>query len=142
MADALTQDVLQEIERIHQFFIPWFGGRVERTEANYAGFRGVIADDFWQVNPAGKFRPHEVIVADVWNAWGGQPGDPDYRIWVEKPAVRNVIGDLAIAVYEEWQTYKGVVIGRTCSAVLRRKAGLPHGVQWLQMHESLLPPPA
>ena len=140
MANGLADDVLREIARIHPFFIDWFGGRIPQTEANYAAFSGVMGAEFWQVNPLGRYRPRDVILSEVWKNWNMQPGDPDYRIWIERAFVRNVIGDVAVAVYEEWQTYKGVTSGRTCTAVLQRRAGAPCGVEWLQMHESTFPP--
>lgn len=136
---TLQQDVLHEVADLHGFFTQWFGGRIAKTEAHFARFRACLDGGFAQVNPAGLLRDHATILRDVWNHWNWFPGDPDYRIWIEAARVHHVLpGGHAVAVYQEWQDYQGKRVGRTCTAVLCRRAGTPTGIAWLQMHESLI----
>ena len=139
--DPFVRMVLFDIEDVHRFFIGWFGGRVPKTETEFARFRNSLDPRFGQVNPRGLYRPHATIIGDVWNHWNWFPDDPAYRIWIEKPRVRHIIdGHTALAVYEEWHIYKGETVGRTCTALVTRRACGPHGIVWLEMHESLLSP--
>lgn len=137
---ALEAAILNEIESIHAFFSEWFGGRTAKTEAAFARFRDALDGKFAQVNPTGALRDRARIVQDVWDHWNWFPGDPNFRVWVTDAAVHHVLpGDVAVAVYREWHNYQGKNVGRTCTAVLCRRAGTPSGIAWLQMHESLLP---
>lgn len=132
--------VLREIADLHGFFTLWFGGRIEKTEEHFARFRDALDPNFGQVNPAAAFRDRARIVSDVWDHWNWFPGDREFRIWVEAARIVHRIGaDHVLAVYEEWSFYKGETIGRTCTALLARRAGTPGAVAWLQMHESRMP---
>ena len=112
----LAKDVLHEVADLHGFFVQWFGGRVARTEERFARFRAALDENFAQVNPAGLLRDHAAILRDVWEHWNWFPGDPDLRIWVAEARVAHVLpGEHAVAVYQEWQRYRGKTVGRTCT---------------------------
>jgi hypothetical protein len=136
---ALAQAVLHEIEDIHGFFVQWFGGRVDKTEARFERFRAALDTDFAQVNPSGALRSYATILRDVWQHWNMFPGDPNFRMWIAHARIHHVLpGGHAVATYEEWHDYQGKQVGRTCTALLCRREATPTGIAWLQMHESLL----
>src|SRR5262245_32372708 len=97
---TLERAVLHEIEDLHGVCTRWFGGRIEKTEANVARFRLCLDGAFAQVNPAGLLRDHATILREVWDHWNWFPGDPDFRIWIAAPRVHHVLpGDHAVTVY-------------------------------------------
>jgi hypothetical protein len=125
-----------EIEELHQFFQDWFNGDLPETDANFARFSDVMANDFEMVSPNGRSVPITLLqpaLRQRYNSW--QNG----RIWIENVRVHWQKGDLLLMVYEEWQAVDGEENGRLSSVLLQQQTNLPNNLLWLYVHETWLP---
>ena len=126
---------LKEIEELHQFFQDWFNGVLPETDASFARFAEVMAEDFEMVAPNGR----SVAISSLLPALKSRHISwQNGRIWIENVRVRWQKGDLLLAVYEEWQAVDGVENGRLSSVFFQVQQGLPNNLLWLYVHETWL----
>ncbi|MFQ5973360.1 MAG: hypothetical protein ACE5Q3_13605 [Alphaproteobacteria bacterium] len=135
----MEQACRSEVEDLHRFFVEWMSGSLPRTREAFARVTDVIAPGFLIVSPAGVVTERAPLIAELDAAHGRRvnPQAP-FRIWIEKYRRRHPMGDLALVTYEEWQSLAGVTTARISTALFRRKAGTPNGVEWLHVHETWL----
>lgn len=125
----------REVEELHRFFEDWFSGRCEATDAAFARFERVLADDFEIVTPDGAVLDRTTILDAVRGGHGSGP----MRIWIEKYRARSTDGGLHLATYEEWQTRDDVTRGRLSTVLFRAGPGGDDEMQWVHVHETWLP---
>lgn len=132
-----------EIEELHRFFQDWFNGVLAPTEDHFVRFSSVMADGFQIIFPNGRIMGREELVRHVREAHGmySSRGAP-VRIRVSHCHVRPLAKDLLLVTYEERQEGPDASRGRLSTAVLRRRDGMPNGVEWLHVHEAWLPVPS
>jgi hypothetical protein len=126
----------QEVETLHAFFQQWFGGELAADSSMFDRFERVLAPGFVMVGPDGVTRERSEVIDMVRR---GRGSDPSARIWIEGFQFRGMVGDGALASYQEWQQREGTTRGRVSSVWLRPESAMPHGVQWLHLHETFLP---
>lgn len=130
----------KEILDLHAFFVKWFRGEVEKTEANFAHLRLRFLPQFVIYFPSGYICSLEDFLTMVYNNHSGRkPVGEAYNIFIDQFLVRwkSVDEQTVLCTYEERQIVKDVEeYIRLSSAWFIRDNNAPNGVQWLHIHES------
>ncbi len=134
--DALFAACGAEVAGLHRFFVGWMTGAVARDATTFARFTDVVADGFALIGPGGTVSEREPLIAELEAAHGGRPA---FDIWIVDCRRRWTADDLCLITYEEWQRIGETKTGRLATALFRRRATAPNGVEWLHVHETWLP---
>lgn len=124
-----------EIEALHDFFVKWYGGTVERSA--FDRMERTIGPEFEMVTPDGVRHDRSTVLKGVRDSYGhNKPGDFDIEI-------RNVeliehLGSYAVVRYEEWQTSAEERTGRVSTVLLCEQMDAPGGLEWIDLHETWL----
>lgn len=129
-------NVEAEIIRLHDFFVEWMTGQLDKTDDNFARFSGSMSDDFYIVAPSGQLTERDALVNGLHATHNQRVG---LRIWIENVALRHILGDTVIATYEEWQTFDGKTTARLSTVVFTQDDSVPNGLLWRCVHETWLP---
>ncbi|MFQ5669255.1 MAG: HRDC domain-containing protein [Acidobacteriota bacterium] len=137
---ALDHLCRTEVQGLHRFLERWLTGRIEHTAVDFARLRDVLSAEFRFISPSGVLSGRDALLQTLYRAHGSRAGRSDpFRIRIENyhgiPLTRN----LHLATYEEWHETGPGRQGRLSSALFRRRAGTPHGVEWVHVHEVSLP---
>lgn len=136
MAEALYQ---REIVELHAFFVEWFSSHLTQTEADFARFSQVMADEMHFITPDGQVQNRQQLLAGLWQAHGSQAqGKSPGRIWIENVTLRYAFGHQALLTYEEWQEVGDKTTARYSSVLFGSKLQTPNGLEWLHVHETWL----
>lgn len=129
-----------EVVELHRFFEDWFAGRIANDEGELARFGGVLAAGFEIITPEGELRSRQDILEAVRGGHGANrdPGER-FRIWIEEYRGRALSADVHVCTYQEWQEKPGLLRARLSTALFRRRAATPNGVEWVHVHEVWLP---
>lgn len=125
-----------EIVELHAFFVTWLGAEVPHNEETFTRCSGVLTPNFAIIGPDGQLTERDETVAALYASYGTQPG---LKLWIERPMVRYCNHGQTLVTYEEWQTDRGVTIGRASTALFIDTPNTPHGVLWGHIHETWLP---
>jgi len=121
---------------LHEFFVGWFTGSLERTDQVFKRFGEALHPEFSMIAPSGVVLDRDAVVASVRAAHG--TADASFAIEIRDVVERLVSGDAVVVSYEEWQFVGGAVDSRrVSSAVLVRSHGTVDGVRWGHLHETL-----
>jgi hypothetical protein len=132
-------DVFAEIEDLHRFFVEWFTGSLEETQATFSRVENALADGFVIVGPSGQTQDRPLLLEQLRSAWGTRRPS-EFHIWIEGLEVLELGGGLHLVLYQEWQEIAGERKGRVSSALLRsRSEASGGGLEWLRVHETWLP---
>jgi hypothetical protein len=135
----LTTAAITEVEALHVFFVAWLGGTAERTEAGFAPARALSADLTF-IGPEGEMADGPGLVSRLKDAHGRfADSEPPFSIRIANARARPLSDDLCLVTYEEWQELRGETNGRISSALMRRNANAPNGVEWVHVQETWLP---
>ena len=132
----MQEQSIIEIRELHQFFQDWFTGAIAQTEENFSRVTAGMSEHFALISPDGALAEYPTVIDWLRGGYGSRPR---FRLWTDKIVVRQQIGELALATYEEWQELDGEINARLSTALLRAKVGAPNGVEWLHVHETWLP---
>lgn len=138
-AEPMGELCRREVVELHRFIEDWSNGRVPDDDATFARIADALGEGFLLVSPDGTTHELPGLLDDLRTAHGRWSGGPPGRIWIEDVQVRDEDADRAVVVYVEWQESDGVTRGRISSAVFRRRADAPAGVEWLHLHETWVP---
>lgn len=97
--DDLEEQVRREVVELHDFFVDWFNGTIDRDQLQ-DGFIAHMHPDFIFLTPDGIERSRDDLVTGFKAAHGGNPA---FRIQVRDVKVRHDLGDQVVATYTEWQ---------------------------------------
>lgn len=132
--------VRDEIVGLHHFFQDWFTGALPQTEEAFARMRNALAADFAIISPGGVLTERAALLQNLFRAHGQQP---HMRIWIERVQIRQQVGELVVATYEEWQSSgeqpANPPTARLSTALFRRRDENNHALEWLHVHETWLP---
>jgi hypothetical protein len=135
-----------EVEDIHRFFVDWFGGRCENSDAVFAKrLTRRLAPGFALIQPDGTLLERGALLGMLRHSFGR---DPELEIEIREVDSREIAADTLLVSYQEWHTRSvfssRAAAGRLSSAVMRRDPELPGGLLWLHLHETWLvnSPPA
>ena len=124
----------KEVEELHEFFGKWYRSQVLKEAISRVS--DVLADEFHIVTPEGHIIERDRLLQMLESRHGSMS---DMEMQVEDIRLRFNEGGVIIVTYQEWgQT--GKYSKRTMiSAVLRSHPDKPNGLEWLHVHESLMP---
>jgi hypothetical protein len=126
------QNIVAEIERLHQFFEDWFMGVGDRSIDEFAHS---LDDDFYIVSPGGSTMDKRGIVEIVRSQ--AQTGGIAITVKNVELRTRNSSG-MRIATYEEHQRRSSGTTVRISTAGLEPDSCRPGGFSWLFVHETLV----
>jgi hypothetical protein len=131
----MSENWKQEIVELHRFFEDWFRGELPSTEGVFSRFSTVTGADFVIITPTGQLIERAELIPNLRAAHGSRP---DVRIWIEGAKLRQQLGDIRIATYEEWQRQGESTSARLSTVVFREQAGVANSLVWLHVHETWL----
>jgi hypothetical protein len=128
--------VRTEVVGLHEFFVGWFTGTIDDTDAALARLRDALHPAFSMIVPSGVVLEHGELVASVRAAHG--TADPSFTIEIHGLVERPIGQDAVLVTYEEWQLEADRVLNRrTSTACFVRSSTAPCGVAWRHLHETL-----
>lgn len=135
----MRERYLKEVNELHDFFVAWFRGETEETDAAFERVSSVLTPSFLLVSPRGVADDRDAILASIREAYGRRGAA--FRIWIDGFQLRFHDRGLGVVTYQEWQEDEGEpATGRISTALLREHAHAgPNGVSWLHVHETWLP---
>ena len=129
-----TSNYQREIVELHQFFVDWYIGELAKTDAAFARFADVMADNFAIVHPGGVIIERDSLFENIYNTHNQRPG---FRIWIENVELRHHDGNILVVSYEEWQAVNDdEPTTRLSTVIFRENDDAPNGLQWLHVHET------
>ena len=135
MSNDLEQQVQQEIDELHEFFVGWFSGAIAEPQFNDA-FLSRFCEDVVFIPPAGVQLGLTDLISWIKTAHGS---NTDFRIAIRNVKVHCVMPTHVLATYEEWQ--RNAINstppdnGRIATVLFERGEGL----RWRHIHETWLP---
>lgn len=124
----------QEVRALHVFFEGWFA----REQGELSRVEHALADDFVLYSPRGKVVSRAQLLTGLRESRGCF-ADRSFSIEIRECRIRHLEWGIAVVTYEEWQHLEARSAGRMSTAVFKRSAAAPNGVQWLHLHETWLP---
>ena len=125
-----------ETNELHQFFQAWFNGTILSTDENFNRLSGVLGQSFVLVNPDGVLTRREPLLAGLRNAYKSRN---NFKIWIENFQLHTLENGIALTTYQEWQQDSGgTITTRISTALFKKKAGTPNGIEGLHVHETWL----
>lgn len=123
----------REIEDLHGFFEGWFTG--ERDD--FERVERALAPGFEMVTPEGARLGRAAILDSVRDSHGrNDPGE--FEIEVRNAERLADLGEHALVRYEEHQRTPDGETSRISTALFREDESAPHGVAWVDLHETWL----
>ena len=134
----LGRRCLAEVDDLHAFFVAWLGGD---EEADFARCEAALGPGFQIVEPDGTVIDRDPLLRALGSA-KGKHGDPErpFDIRIEESRARTVSDALCLVTYIERQSVRGKPTARRSTALFRKRAGGPNGVEWLHVHETWIDP--
>lgn len=134
---TLHEQVREEIEALHRFFVEWFSGRAATTGDLFANeFEARFDDGFVLIPPAGTTLSLPALTDSIRAAHASNPA---FRIAIRAVQIRRVWGSHILATYEEWQRNALASTppdnGRVATVLFESAERL----LWLHVHETWLP---
>lgn len=131
----LENEVRQDIEDLHSFFVGWYNGTVPDS-AFETEFLARLDPAFSIIMPSGVKLDYETLSSAMRESFGGNKG---FRIEIRNVRLVHVTESTAVATYEEWQRKEqgGAESGsaRVSTVTLARGDTL----KWLHVQETWLP---
>jgi protein SCO1/2 len=139
-SDPSSATCAREVEVLHNFFGKWFRAELPSTDAAFARFERVLAEDFSLVGPDGEEVGRHEILERVRSGHGSMRGK-GFEIWIEDVRPRQAPAGHCLMTYQEWQQSDEAVRVRISTVLFRARPSAPNGVEWLHLHETWLPVP-
>lgn len=136
--NKLEKEIKQEIIDLHNFFVAWFTGKVDKSELENKLIPRFQNDTVF-ITTKGKSINYENLM-QMFKGGYGMTG-PDFRIAISDVEVLQEVGDHVLANYVEWQTGTqetgNSYNARKATVLISKKAPF----KWLHIHETMLPKP-
>ena len=134
----LSRRCLAEVDDLHSFFVAWMGGE---AEADFARCEAALGPGFQIVEPDGTVIDRDPLLGALASAKGKhRDAERPFDIRIENSRARTVSDTLCLVTYVERQTVRGRETARRSTALFRKRAGGPNGVEWLHVHETWINP--
>ena len=131
----IEDEVREEVERVHDFFVEWFNGTAAKGELETMLIPRLDKEMFY-LTPDGTEFTHDDLIGMFRET---HETNPEFRIDIRDVRILREYGDHLLVTYTEWQ--KGARSSnkpdnaRMTTLLLRK--GEPF--QWLHVHETWLP---
>jgi type 2A phosphatase activator TIP41 len=134
----------KEVERLHQFFVDWFTGKLEQTPEHLEEHcTGRFSDDFCMVNPLGRLLSKTQLVTGLTHAYNSHLDGNVFEIHIHNcqvlqnlPSGAAEAGQLKLVSYEEWQRTGTKITARRSTALLHFLVN--DKIEWKYVHETWL----
>lgn len=126
---------VDEIERLHSFFVSWYAGELE--ESAFDQFEDALASEFEMITPDGDVMTRQTVI-DAIAAARGSTASSAFQIDIRNVEVKYRFENHALVQYEEWQETDEDVTGRISTVVLTEMQSTPDGLGWSYVHETYL----
>lgn len=130
----MTNRYEQEFIDMHKFFKAWYGGKVEKTDAEFSRMAGVCADGFYFINLNGRLMNRDEVLNAFYDRYGTFPA---YNFWIDDATVHHQHGDITVCTFktEEGEKRTGEEEVMT-TAVYQEDAAAPNGVVFLMVQDT------
>ena len=132
---TLLDNVRREIVELHEFFVGWFNGTVERDQLE-PRFLSRLDKDVVFIPPEGHVMTSSGLKAGFEKGYGS---NTRFKVQIRDVAIRRETGNAVLATYTEWQigalTSAHANNARVTSVLM--ETGPP--IKWLHIHETWLP---
>ena len=128
--------VEREIRELHAFFRAWYRGAIDDTDEAFARVETVLAPEFVLITSDGYTLPRERLLPLLRGEYGRRP---EIEMSVDQVELRLVSGELVLITYREHGVTANGKRSTLISAVLRKNAATPNGLEWVHIHEVRLP---
>ncbi|NHJ49103.1 MAG: hypothetical protein FK733_15050 [Asgard group archaeon] len=136
----MFEDCQKEVIDLHDFFEQWFKADIENSDEVYSRLEKVLNEKFMLIMPSGEYTFRKELLEQLRSGHGSRSDSQEsYRLWIENINLRYTLDDLCLVTYEEWAEINGKLNARLSSALFRKKEGTKFGVEWLHVHETLIP---
>ncbi|WP_372571216.1 DUF4440 domain-containing protein [Ruegeria jejuensis] len=128
--EAITKEIID----LHDFFVKWFNGTVERDQLE-PGFLSHLDENVVFISPEGHILTGEMLKGGFDRSYGS---NTEFRIQIRDVTVHQEIGDLVMVTYTEWQvgaTQSAHKNARVTSVLMK----MTDPVTWLHIQETWLP---
>ena len=137
--NELEQKIKQEIIDLHDIFVKWFTGAIEKVDLEHK-----LASRFYEETIFITTQGHSINYKSLMNMFqNGYGVNSILKIAISNVEVLQKIGDYALVNYVEWQTndlnpeISGNYSVRKTSALISNTPPF----KWLHIHETMLPKP-
>ena len=127
----------EEIKAFHAFLQGWFNGTLEAAE--FSRLEDVLAGDFVLIGPSSRELNREELLNYLRPKRGENAGNPGIVKAIDFRYRRDLGQGVHLVTYEEWQAFDERKTNRITTAIMREKEGMPHGIEWLHLHETWKP---
>ncbi|MEF8882362.1 MAG: hypothetical protein V5A34_07575 [Halapricum sp.] len=125
----------REIESLHEFFVDWYTGQVERDA--FDRLERALASEFEMVTPEGVRRGYDDVVVGIREDYATHdPGD--FNIGIRNVETRLNLDEHTLVRYEEWQETPDGTTGRVSTVLFAADPDAPGGVVWHDLQETWL----
>jgi hypothetical protein len=129
-----------DIVELHEFFVSWFRGEVEKSDEYFQQrFTARFADNFEYILPGGELLQLNALTDMLQGAYASSP---EFKMNIRDVHSKNAADtDLAMVNYLELQTgalNSSANNARISSALMKLDDATPNGVLWLNLHETWL----
>ncbi|MEM7540081.1 MAG: hypothetical protein AAF384_00705 [Pseudomonadota bacterium] len=132
---TLHEQVREEIEALHEFFVGWFSGQLP-SDCFGEQFLSRFDPEFLLIPPAGTILSLDDLATAVRD---NHASNPEFRIAIRNVTLRREFDGKVLATYEEWQrnarASKPPENARLASVLFEH--GEP--LTWLHIHETWMP---
>ncbi len=132
---TLEQEVREEIEELHRFFVRWFNGTIEKETLDDC-LTSHLHPTVNFIPPEGRLISRDDIVSGFRQGYGS---NPNFRIQIRDVKVRYEMEAHLLATYTEWQisakASEQSQNARFTSVLMTKQKPF----QWLHIQETWLP---
>jgi len=132
----VSQSWEEEIRGLHSFFRAWYRGEVPNSDDVFARVSDYLAPEFALITSSGFVANREQVLGMLRSEHAARP---DLGMSVENLQLKLVSGEIVVATYEEHGTTSDGKRATLITAVLRKNLVLGNGLEWVHIHEVLLP---
>ncbi|MBX2802111.1 MAG: DUF4440 domain-containing protein [Myxococcales bacterium] len=129
----MLEQIRQEVEDVHRFFVRWFTGVAEAAELD--AFAARLHPDVQFIGPSGARTDRAGLIGMFEGRHGANPG---FAIDITEVQLVHDLGDHIVATYIEWQ--RGAKNTTPPDNARLTTVLLTRDLKWRHIHETALPP--
>jgi hypothetical protein len=136
----MKENCNNEVIDLHRFFEQWFKAEIKNSDEVFSRLENVLNEKFMLIMPTGEYTFRNELLDQLRSGYGSRKENKEtYRLWVQNIDCRLIENNLCLVTYEEWAEINDKTNARLSSALFRKKEGTKFGVEWIHVHETLIP---